>query len=279
MLKKNLFAIGAALFLAAFAGCDKEIPYNSNSGYNGARDSASQLLIDTNKTEDVNPPEGDNEDWFYFKPDEEGFSKVSVYFDNPAELDGTLNIYDSFGRPLQNVAINKNQNIQETEKFPVKDERYFVAIKVNAGASSYTVNVGFELPPPPVIENEVVEDESNASASASKKQKCVPADKCKKGQRCCKTPSAPADDGIPEGATVVKGTIILVTPREGEISDIKISGLGSKKGVKKGMKAYLRGLNRKVDIYSCATTFCNATIKATSEELARYDSVDVVVSQ
>ena len=278
MLKKKFFALGVAVFLTALAGCDTTVPYNSNSGHNGDRVSATQLLIDMNQTETINAPEGDNEDWFFFKPSQEGFVKISVFFDTPSALVGTISLYDDFGRPFQSMSIDSSKNVQEIEKFEVKPERYFVAVKVDAGASNFTINASFELPPPPDIIDETPVDDTNVSTT-TKKDKCVPIDKCKKGQRCCKAPTVTTSEGIPEGATIVKGTIILVTPREGEISDIKISGLGSSKGVKKGMKAYLRGLNRKVDIYSCATTFCNATIKATSEELARYDSVDVVISE
>ncbi len=268
MLKKSFFILFAALSLAALivlpACAPDEIAYNSNSGFNGTRDSASQLQIDTNVTEDINAPTGDNEDWFFFNPKEAGSAKLSVFFDSPSNLEGTVNIYDGFGRPLQTININKSQNIQESTPFEVNPERYFVAIKTTAGQSSYTIRVDFTLPEPPAIEP----DDSSVSV-ASNEQPSSHHSKSKK------TSSDSA--GIPEGAKTIKGSIVLVTPREGDVSDIKISGIGTNKGVKPGMKAYLRGLNRKVDIYSCKATSCNATVKANSEELARYDSIDVVI--
>ena len=157
------------------------------------------------------------------------------------------------------------------------NERYFAAIKLDKGSTSYTVSATFEFPPPPVV---LVDEDDNSSGGQKTSTKCIPIDKCKPGQNCCKPKNNnSSNDGntIPPGAKTIRGTIVLVTPREGEISDIKINGLGSSKQVKPGMKAILRGLNRKVDIYSCKTTFCNATIKATSEELSRYDSVEVVL--
>ncbi len=278
MLKK-LFLMASATMLLSLSACTTDpIAYNSNSGFDGTRDSASQLLIDVNKVDDIDAPAGDNEDWYYFIPKEEGFVKVSVFVDDPNKMVGSLTVFDGFGRSLNNQSINTVQSIQELPKINVKgDERYFVALKVTEGKSTYTIAANFELPPPPEVEPEIVEDTHvNTTKPSSNKPKCVPADKCKAGQNCCK-PKATSEDGIPEGAKTVRGTIVLVTPREGEISDIKINGLGSSKNVKAGMKAYLRGLNRKVDLYSCKTTFCNATVKATSEELARYDTVDVVL--
>jgi len=264
MLKKLFFILFAALSLAALTACaPDEVAYNSNSGFNGTRDSASQLEIDKNVSEDLNAAIGDNEDWYFFTPKEAGTAKVSAFFDSPAALEGTVNIYDGFGRPLQSFNINKAQNIQESAPFEVTAERYFIALKLNAGQSNYSVRVDFKLPEPPAIEIEetVATNDTPSSGHHTKPSKKPTTDAA----------------GIPEGAKTLKGTIVLVTPREGDVSDIKISGFGSQNGIKPGMKAYLRGLNRKVDIYACKNTFCNATIKANSEELARYNTVDVVV--
>lgn len=278
MLKKFLIiAAGTLLFCSSACAPDK-VEYNSNSGYDGTRDSASQLLVDTNKVDDVDADAGDNEDWYFFVPKEEGFINVSVFFDSPNNIVGSITVFDGFGRTLNNFSINASQNIQDLPKIEVKaDERYFVAIKITTGKSTYTIAANFELPPAPEVEPTIVTHSSSSASDNTAKTKCVPADKCKAGQKCCK-PRQTTDDAIPEGAKTIKGNIVLVTPREGEITDIKINGLGTSKGVKPGMKAYLRGLNRKVDIYSCKTTSCQATVKATSEELARYDSVDVVLN-
>ena len=120
-----------------------------------------------------------------------------------------------------------------------------------------------------------------APKESGPRNRCVPIEKCKKGQNCCKpktTKPVADDDDIAEGEKTVQGTIVLVTPRGDGIADVKINGIGSKNHVKKGAKAYLRGLKRKVNIYSCLNVSCQATIKATSDELQKYDRVDVVVS-
>ena len=59
---RTIVAITATLTAALWlSSCSKEIEYNSNSGYDGSRDSASQLLVNTSKVDDVSAPDGDNE--------------------------------------------------------------------------------------------------------------------------------------------------------------------------------------------------------------------------
>lgn len=266
----------ASAFLFTFAACgEKTIEYNSNSGTNGARDTATQLLLNTNHIEDISAPEGDNEDWFYFMPQEKGLVTVSAFIDTPQNLIVTLYVMDGFGKTLYSKTTNHSDNTYTFDKFDVDPDRYFIALKTTEGKSNYTIRADFELPPPP--EPEVVEEEDTSANPV--RQKCVPIEKCKAGQKCCK-PKSPApveENTIGEGEKTIKGTIVLVTPQGDDLADVKISGLGSQKNVKPGAKAYLRGLKRKVDIYSCKTTFCMGTVKATSEELKTYDAVDVVV--
>lgn len=269
-----LFIAGAFLF--TFAACsEKTIEYNSNSGTNGARDTATQLLVNTNHVEDISAPDGDNEDWFYFMPPEKGLITVSAFIDSPHDLIVNIFIMDGFGKTLYNKTSNKTENTYVFDKFEVEADRYFIALKTTEGKSNYTIRADFELPPPP--EPDPVEDDIEPAPGPTPKQRCVPADKCKPGEKCCKKPQVVEEDGIAEGVKTIKGTIVLVTPRGDDLADVKISGLGSQKNVKPGAKAYLRGLKRRVDIYSCKTTFCMGTVKATSEELTHYDSVDVVV--
>lgn len=273
-IKLLSMAISATLLLACGP---KEIPYNSNTGYDGSRDSASQLLVNTSKVDNINATIGDNEDWFYFMPQENGSIKVSVFFDNPKELDANVSILDGFGRTMQTQSMRAGQNIYEFESFDVKTERHFIAVKCTKGHSDYTLRADFSLPPPPpeIIPEEEPEVETRTSSRPAS-TRCIPADRCKPGQKCCIAKTVPDDEIRPDEKTV-KGTIVLVTPRGGELSDVKISGIGQKTKVQPGAKAYLRGLKRKVDIYACQRTFCNATIKASSEDLVRYDTVDVVV--
>ena len=279
MFKKSLICIAAIATLFNFAACSTGIEYNSNSGHDGSRDSASQLLVNTNKVDEVSAIDGDHEDWFYFTPAENGIIAVSVFVDKPAESKLRISVMDGFGRTLHELGTSESKNVYEFIKFDVKADRYFIAVKCETGKSSYTLKADFELPPPPVVEPELVAEPVEETKSA-KRTSCVPADKCKSGQKCCKPKAAPvSDDEISPTDKTVKGTIVLVTPRGSDLADIKISGIGSKNKVQKGAKAILRGLKRKVDIYQCHSTFCLATVKATSEELANYDSVDVVVPQ
>ena len=77
---RTIVAITATLTAALWlSSCSKEIEYNSNSGYDGSRDSASQLLVNTSKVDDVSAPDGDNEDWFYFMPPSDGLVTVRTY--------------------------------------------------------------------------------------------------------------------------------------------------------------------------------------------------------
>ena len=314
MFKRTLFLVAAVSAVFALTSCDNKIAYNSNSGDNGSRDSAMQLLVNTNKTEDISAPEGDNEDWYYFIPNEEGLATVSAYIDKPADIILTFTVMDGFGRPIHSVVTNHSENMYTLPEFNVQHDNYFISLITTDGKSSYTLRADFRLPDPePDCEigtfacagnvlmqckekvgfvqitecaNDTPECDSTVGEckAAAAVKKCVPADKCKKGENCCKPkPPKPDDsgktDGIGANEKTVTGTIVLVTPRDSNVADVKINGLGSNKKVKKGAKAYLRGLNRKVDIYDCKTTYCMAAIKASSDELTHYDKVDVVVDE
>ena len=262
MAKKSLISFGVAA-LIALAGCSEKPAYNSNSGVNGSRDSASQLLVNTNLIEDISDPQADNEDWFYFNPPEEGVIDISVYIDHPKDIILKMAVMDGFGRTLQSLTSNHNDNIYNFAKFDVKPDRYFISLITTDGESSYTLRADFSVP---VVEPEVVPEVVEDPGTGKKRPKGTkPA------------ASASSDEGLDPTAKTIKGTVVLVTPRGENVSDIKISGIGKNKGVKPGAKAYLRGLNRKVDIYNCLNTSCTGTIKATSEELTHYDIVDVVV--
>lgn len=276
MFKKSLICMAALSALVCFASCNKEIEYNSNTGHDGSRDSASQLLVNTNKVDDISADTGDHEDWFYFTPPEKGLIAVSLFVDKPDNATIQISVMDGFGRTLHEMTTSKGKNVYDFIKFDVEADRYFVAVKAKNGSSSYTLKADFEVPPPPMPEPEIVAEPEEPEKKSPRRPSCVPADKCKPGQKCCK-PKAESDDEISESEKTVQGTIVLVTPRGSDIVDIKISGVGRKNNVEKGAKAILRGLKRKVDIYQCQTTFCMATVKATSDELTRYDTVDVVV--
>ncbi len=307
MLKKSFVLIVTLAAALALPSCNKEIEYNSNTGHDGSRDSATQLLVNTNKVDDISAPTGDNEDWYYFVPQEKGFITVSTFIDKPKDIVLDMTVMDGFGRTLHTLKSNTGDNVYTFAEFPVEPERYFISLITKEGASSYTLRADFRLPDPePECEigtfacvGSVLKEcqktgyvdvkvcEGDTPQCDSLNGECLPPDKkpsghkkCKAGQPGCKTAeTAPVEDASDEFETAktIKGTIVLVTPRGGDLVDVKINGLGSSKGIKKGAKARLRGLKRHVDIYDCKTTFCQATIKATSDELSHYDTVEVIV--
>ena len=223
-------------------------------------------MVNSEHTEDISAPQADNEDWYYFVPPEEGLITVKTYIDRPQSIIVNITIRDSFGTPINTLQTNHSENTYTFPQFEVKPERYFISLITTDGESSYTIRPDFEVPPPPVIEEPVI-DEPTPSPQPSK---------CK-GSSCKKTP---ASDPTPEGTDptrTITGKVVLVTPRGENLCEIKINGVGKNKGGKAGAKAYLRGLNRKVDIKKCLNTSCTGTIKATSEELSHYDQVDVEI--
>ena len=76
VIKRSILFVCACALGLGLGACSKTIEYNSNSGYDGSRDSASQLLVNTSKVDDLSAIDGDNEDWFYFTPPEKGFITV-----------------------------------------------------------------------------------------------------------------------------------------------------------------------------------------------------------
>ncbi|MFA5623668.1 MAG: hypothetical protein WC966_01235 [Bradymonadales bacterium] len=280
-MRRNFVSLSIILFIVILVGCKPDtIAYNSNTGHDGSRDSATQLLINSPRTDSISAPEGDNEDWYFFVPQEEGLITLSLNIDKPAEMEGQILLLDAFGQNLNTMGLSKGQSLYEFPSFSVKPDRYFVALKCTAGSSPYTIRASFSLPPPPPPVEEPPEIEPEPS------KRCVPISRCnpKRGDRCCRpkeTKPVESEDEtvIPATAKTVIGTIVLVTPREDALADIKINGIGKRNGVRPGAKAVLRGLKRKVSIYACQTTYCNATVKATSADLDRYDKVEVVLDE
>lgn len=276
-MKKSILALWAASALVCMA-CEKEIPYNSNSGENGTRDSAAVIQFDKVTTGQISAPDGDNEDWFYVFPSEEGKVNVSIHWENHSGIDGQMVLCNGYGQAIQTLNIDSHQSDYTFNEQDVTPNRYFIAIKADKGKGTYSINSSFYVPQPDVVETTT---DQSTDTSQQPQTRCVPASKCKPGQRCCKetihTQDSPKPDPEPAPAPVViaKGTIVLVTQRGDELCDIKISGIGTQNQIQPGKKAVVRGLNRSVDIYKCFNTSCMATVKATPEELNRYDKIEV----
>ena len=287
-MKHNFFMISLAGLLCM--ACSHGVQYNSNSGNDGTRDVAVLINVNQDITGDLSASKGDNEDWFYFIPSEnQGSVTVSVITDSNSPMEATVELMDAMGRSLQSKQLKQTSNTYLLDKTEVEKDKYFVVLKTASSDGKYTFRVDYELPVvnPPDNTNEAEASDTEANTEETtdntKTRSCVPADKCKPGQKCCKP--KPADNNEAktdnsaslDGAKTIKGTIVLNTPRGDGVSDIKINGLGKNNNVKPGAKAVLRGLNRKVDIYKVMNTSCMATVNATSDELKRYDTVEVVV--
>ena len=273
-MKKLLFAALAASVLI-FAACNKEIAYNSNSGGDGSRDSASNLKLDQVTQGDVSAPDGDNEDWYYFMLPGDGTITPRIHWDRAYDLHGDMVLYDGYGQEIEVMGIVPG--VTDYAFKPLEgngQNRYFVAIKVTDGKGSYGVEVGFEPKPEPEIAPDETIPEETTPEKRVPRPKCVPAAECKSGQNCCKE-SGHSEPQPVSTDPIAKGTVVLVTQRGDDLCDIKISGIGTKNNIQPGMKAEVRGLKRSVDLYKCLPTSCLATVKATPDELKRYDTIDV----
>ncbi len=270
-----------------------EVEYNSNSGANSSMSTAHAITFDKINSASLSAPTGNNEDWYEFTVTENGLISMDFSADSPSHLIFNVALLDSFGRPLDNITTNASQTTYSFEKREAEPDRYFVSIATNmdkkygsencTGESAYSVAVHFELPPPPAP---VVDEAAIAAAKAAEEAaeadqkssaKCVPADKCKAGQKCCKPkkPATPAPVVVQE--KTVSGEVVSVTPQSNGKLIIKISGIGSDVGVHKGMTGKLHGTNISVNIYSCASKACQATVEASADEVKRIKNVDVVV--
>jgi len=273
----------SALLMAAcsFGACASGgAEYNSNPSTNGTLSTATTVAFDKVVASKLDAPAGTNEDWYAFEVRENGFVQLNFFVEEPKHLLFDVSLLDSFGRPLDSVTTNASEQTYVFDKREMEPDRYFISVATNMGkeygdedckgVSPYTVSVHFEVPPPPEPEPQEVEPEPEQKA-----EKCVPADKCKAGQKCCKPKKAPAPAAVEE--TVVTGNIVSITPQAGGKVVVKISGIGTKKGVRKGATGKLQGSSLTAYIYSCAENACQATIEASSDEVKRYKSVDVVV--
>lgn len=146
VIKRSILFVCACALGLGLGACSKTIEYNSNSGYDGSRDSASQLLVNTSKVDDLSAIDGDNEDWFYFTPPEKGFITVRANVDNPSAIVMSIEILDGFGRTLHSMTTNSSKSVYEFIKFEVEPERYFIALKTREGKSPYTIRADFEVP-------------------------------------------------------------------------------------------------------------------------------------
>ena len=288
---RPFFALTSALCALCFglSACSPtQVEYNSNSGTNYSLSTATTIALDTLNTAELNAPDGNNEDWYGFSVQENGFITLDFSADKPSDLIFDVSLMDSFSRPLDAVTTNDIEHVYTFEKREAEPGNYFISVVTNmekkygddssdgdhyrSGVSQYTVSVKFELPEP---EPEFVPEPEPEPEEVDTKnaKKCVPADKCKSGQNCCK-PKKTATPVAEE--KILSGNIVSITP-QGDKVIIKIAGFGTKKGVRKGATGKLHGSSIEAYIYSCAENACQATVEASGDDVKRYRTVDVVV--
>ncbi|OIP28990.1 MAG: hypothetical protein AUK47_28600 [Deltaproteobacteria bacterium CG2_30_63_29] len=274
--------------LAVLACGPKEVGYNSNSGADGVRDTATQLYLNTSDDDRCNAETGDNEDWKYLLIEQAGVLRVSVRVDNP-RMDADLFLHDGFGRAIDRLNITESSDFYEFSEIEVPVGRYYFRVACMKGQSVYTVSAAFSVPedtaePATVY---VVEAEVQDKDPVEKKVKKV---KTKKPDDPVVEKDPPVvvevkkDDPPVEEPPVtaeppkkVTGTITLVTPDESGKAKITIRGIGSKYGVTKEMTGKLVGRGKKVTLYDCEARKCQGVVEADQEELKQYDKVEFMV--
>lgn len=282
-----LCALAASLCLS---GCGpREIAYNSNSGPDGVRDTATQLYLNTSEDDRCNGDEGDNEDWRYLLIDEAGLLKVSVRVDNP-RMEANVFLHDGFGRAIDRLNINASSDFYEFNEIEVPVGRYYFRIACDKGQSVYTVSASFREPqkvaePAQVYVVEAA-PEPKVEEPRPRKKRREKKEEPKKVEEPRPEPKveAPEPEPVPEPVAAlppkpVVGTITLVTPSDGGKAKITIRGVGSKYGVDSSMKGKLKGKGKTVTLIDCEKTKCQGIIEADQEELKDFTEVEFLVPQ
>ena len=283
-----LFIALSAAFLFYSAACtQKEVGYNSNSGLDGVRDTASQLYLNTSQDDRCNAEEGDNEDWRYMLIEEPGLLHVSVRVDNP-RMEADLYLHDGFGRPVDRLNVTESSDFYEFDPLEVPVGRYYFRIACLKGQSVYTVSAAFDQPEV-VAEPSTVyvvepdpEPEPVKPRKRDKKEKKVEKKPKETAPVIKIAPPEPEPEPVVESDNPPKsvvGTITLVTPGDSGKAKVVIRGIGKKYGITKDMRGTLKGRGKKVSLFSCESTKCQGIVEADEEELKEYDKVEFLVPQ
>ena len=278
-MNKRILSVLAALVL--ISGCG--VAYNSNSGTNGTRDSATQLSTGIAITEKCDADVGNNEDWYTFTPSEPGTINININASS-TENNNLLQLFDGFGRELKSLNIDPSKSVYSFDPIEITnvsaDLRYFVKVTCLAGQTTYTIQT--TLTPPPVPEvpsgngNAGNGSGNNGEASSTQDDTSNAGQSSGRHHRSKKdTQTTQPVEEETEPVQTYEGMIVLITPSETEDTSIKIQNVGDKTNTKPGDKATLKGLNRKVKLVSCSKNYCMGSVKATPEELKRYDVVIV----
>lgn len=289
-----LVTLATALVASAslLQGCGpREIAYNSNSGPDGVRDTATQLYLNTSEDDRCNADEGDHEDWRYLLIEKPGLLRVSVRVDNP-RMDANVYLHDGFGRAIDRLNVNGSSDFYEFNEIEVPVGRYYFRMACNSGQSVYTVSATFREPervaePETVFVVDATPEPPKEDPKPRVKKKPAPKPEPKKEEPKKEEPKvvveAPKEEPAPEPVSLppksVVGTITLVTPSDGGKAKITIRGIGSKYGVDSSMKGKLKNKGKTVTLIDCEASKCQGIVEADQEELKQYNEVEFIVPQ
>ena len=127
------------LALSVLTGCGStEIKPDSASGKDFERAGAQQLFFDKLKDDFLSAPEGDNTDWLFFKVQEKGFLKLTIFWDDHKDVQSIIDIRDRFG-----ALLDSRRHSSEVEKdqidLRVESGTHFVRLHTKKGKSVYTI--------------------------------------------------------------------------------------------------------------------------------------------
>ena len=129
----------SALSALTLAGCGStEIKTDSASGKDFERAGAQQLYLDKLKDDFLSAPEGDNTDWLFFKVQEKGFLKLTIFWDDHKDVQSIIDVRDRFG-----ALLDSRRHSSEVEKdqidLRVEAGTHFVRLHTMKGKSVYTI--------------------------------------------------------------------------------------------------------------------------------------------
>lgn len=125
------------------AGCGPaEIRPDSASGKDFERAGAQQLFFDKLQDDYLSASEGDSTDWYFFKVQEKGFLKLTIFWDNHKTIKSVIDIRDRFG-----ALLDTRRHSSEVEKdiidLRVEAGTHFVRLNTEKGKSVYTIEAIF----------------------------------------------------------------------------------------------------------------------------------------
>ena len=138
-LAKTVAGLALALSAATLAGCGStEIKPDSASGKDFERAGAQQLYFDKLKDDFLSAPDGDNTDWLFFKVQQKGFLKLTIFWDDHKDVQSIIDIRDRFG-----ALLDSRRHSAEVEKdqidLRVEAGTHFVRLHTMQGKSVYTI--------------------------------------------------------------------------------------------------------------------------------------------